>query len=122
MQIQDVWFYNLEEELDRIRNLVEEYPIIAMVRWFFIIYFLIYLKKDTEFPGVISRPLGPFKTQTDFQYKILKLNVDLLNIIQLGLTFSNEKGQLPDGVATWQFHFKFSLEYVLLEKMLLKGF
>lgn len=39
----------------------------------------------------------------------MRCNVDLLKIIQLGLTFLNEKGELPRGITTWQFNFKFNL-------------
>ena len=36
--------------------------------------------------------------------------MDLLKIIQLGLTFLDDKGTLPDsGPSTWQFNFKFNL-------------
>jgi len=40
------------------------------------------------------------------------VNVDILKIIQLGLTFSNDEGEYPPGVNTWQFNFKFDLTYV----------
>ena len=41
---------------------------------------------------------------------MLRCNVDLLKIIQLGLTFLDEKGNLPTtGYTTWQFNFKFNL-------------
>ena len=36
-----------------------------------------------------------------------------VQIIQLGLTFANENGEIPDGVCTWQFNFHFTLKYVL---------
>lgn len=39
----------------------------------------------------------------------LKCNVDLLRIIQLGLTFSDEEGNLHPR-CTWQFHFFFDLK------------
>ncbi len=39
----------------------------------------------------------------------LKCNVDLLRIIQLGLTFSDEEGNLHPR-CTWQFHFSFDLK------------
>jgi CCR4-NOT transcription complex subunit 7/8 len=38
--------------------------------------------------------------------------VDLLRIIQLGLTLADPSGDLPDGVCTWQFNFRFSIKYV----------
>jgi len=66
--------------------------------------------QDTEFPGVVARPIGDFKSSTEYQYQLLRCNVDLLKIIQVGLTFLDENGNLPSPVATWQFNFKFSLE------------
>lgn len=92
--IVDVWADNLQEEINRIVEMVEQYPYIAM---------------DTEFPGVVARPLGCFKTPHDYHYQTLKCNVDLLKIIQLGLCFCDAEGNLLPGVCTWQFNFKFSL-------------
>ncbi|EDV25162.1 uncharacterized protein TRIADDRAFT_26102 [Trichoplax adhaerens] len=92
--IQDIWESNLEEEFDKIRDIVEDFPFIGM---------------DTEFPGVVARPIGDFKSPTDYLYNLLKCNVDILRIIQIGLTFMNERGEKPHGISTWQFNFKFSL-------------
>jgi len=39
----------------------------------------------------------------------MRCNVDLLKIIQLGVTLANDEGQLPQECSTWQFNFKFSL-------------
>ena len=64
---------------------------------------------DTEFPGVVARPIGEFKSSSDYQYQLLRCNVDLLKIIQLGVTFMDDRGNLPDGITTWQFNFKFNL-------------
>ncbi len=53
---------------------------------------------------------GEFKSTADYQYQLLRCNVDLLKIIQLGLTFLDENGKLPEnGPSTWQFNFKFNL-------------
>lgn len=46
--------------------------------------------------------------KTDYQYQKLRLNVDMLKIIQLGLTFADPDGQL-ERVSTWQFNFKFNI-------------
>ncbi|GJS62496.1 retrovirus-related pol polyprotein LINE-1 [Tanacetum coccineum] len=65
---------------------------------------------DTEFPGVVLRPLAQFKNINDYNYVTLKDNVDMLKLIQLGLTFSDEDGNLPNfglGLACiWQFNFR----------------
>jgi len=92
--IVNVWAENLQEELSKIMEIVDDYPYIAM---------------DTEFPGVVARPIGSFKDSHDYHYQTLKCNVDLLKIIQLGLCFCDEDGVYLPGTCTWQFNFKFNL-------------
>ncbi|XP_076312123.1 CCR4-NOT transcription complex subunit 7-like isoform X1 [Tachypleus tridentatus] len=92
--IREVWNYNLEDEFRTIRKVVLKYNFVAM---------------DTEFPGVVARPIGEFRSTAEYQYQLLKCNVDLLKIIQLGLTFLNDQGETPPGYTTWQFNFKFNL-------------
>jgi len=93
-RIRDVWAENLEEEVEHIRRIIDRFPYVAM---------------DTEFPGVVARPIGTFRTSSDYHYQTLRCNVDLLRIIQLGLTFTDEDGELADGVCTWQFNFRFNI-------------
>lgn len=94
--IRDVWAHNLEDEFRTIRKIVQKYNYVAM---------------DTEFPGVVARPIGEFRSSADYQYQMLRCNVDLLRIIQLGLTFLDENGKTPGGsYTTWQFNFKFNLQ------------
>lgn len=93
--IREVWGNNLYREFKTIRNLISKYNYVAM---------------DTEFPGVVARPIGEFKSTADYQYQLLRCNVDLLKIIQLGFTFFDEHGDTPEGIRTWQFNFKFSLD------------
>jgi len=93
--IREVWAHNMDEEFKTICHVVRDYPYVAM---------------DTEFPGVVARPIGEFKSSADYQYQLLRCNVDLLKIIQLGVTFLDDKGHLPEtGITTWQFNFKFNL-------------
>jgi CCR4-NOT transcription complex subunit 7/8 len=94
LEIRNVWAENVEEEMAIIREVIEKYPYVAM---------------DTEFPGVVAKPI----TETfspDYHYKSLKVNVDLLKIIQLGLSFADANGNFAPGCPCWQFNFQFSLE------------
>lgn len=95
VEIRDVWEENLEEEFMLIRQVVDSYPYAAM---------------DTEFPGMVTRPVGNFPSTSDYNYASLKGNVDMLKLIQLGLTLFNESGHLPtiDGGRgiVWQFNFR----------------
>ncbi|KMZ59314.1 CCR4-NOT transcription complex subunit 7 [Zostera marina] len=96
IEIREVWASNLDAEFDIIRSVVDDFPYVAM---------------DTEFPGVVLRPVGTFKSNSDYHYKTLKSNVDLLKLIQLGLTFSDEYGNLPTSPdsgrhCVWQFNFR----------------
>lgn len=93
--IREVWASNFEKEMELIRLLVKDYPYIAM---------------DTEFPGTVAKPIGTFKSYADYTYQNVRCNVDLLKMIQLGITFANERGETPPDACTWQFNFKFSLE------------
>ncbi|KAF4123182.1 CCR4-NOT transcription complex subunit 7/8 [Geosmithia morbida] len=115
-RIREVWKHNLQEEMAVLRDLVDRYPYIAM---------------DTEFPGVVSRPMGAFRGKSDYHYQCLRTNVDMLKVIQIGLTLFNEDGETPParpqsaadaeiGIGrrqgsqpfpcSWQFNFNFSLK------------
>lgn len=95
INLREVWNNNLEDEFALIREIVDDFPFIAM---------------DTEFPGVVLKPLGAFKSSNEYNFYTLKANVDLLKLIQLGLTFSDEKGNLPTcgtgKFCVWQFNFR----------------
>jgi len=94
LEIRNVWAENVEEEMYNIRATIEKYPYVAM---------------DTEFPGVVAKPVTEAYT-SDYHYKSLKVNVDLLKIIQLGLSFADENGNLCKECPCWQFNFAFDLD------------
>lgn len=139
-RIREVWKNNLQEEMDTLRRLVDKYPYISMVsadkgegRFE---YQEANSAQDTEFPGLVARPMGSFRGKSDYHYQTLRSNVDLLKLIQLGITLFSEEGEttparpqssdsaidmnLPgarkygNGAAilpcTWQFNFSFSLK------------
>ena len=64
---------------------------------------------DTEFPGVVARPVGQFRNSGAYHYQTLRLNFDMLKLIQLGLTFTDAEGNLPrvnGELCVWQFNFR----------------
>ena len=92
--VRDVWSWNLEEEFAVIRESLVEYPFVAIA---------------SASPGVVARPIGAFRSTSSYQFTVVKTNVDLLKIIQFGLTLLNKNGRPRPGVSTWQFNFHFSL-------------
>ena len=90
----EVWAKNLEDVFFTIRQIILKYPYVAM---------------DTEFPGVVERPIRDLRSAANYQYQLVKCNVNLLKLIQLGLTFYDEAGNKPPGASTFQFNFKFNL-------------
>ena len=90
----EVYEDNFIQEIKIISELLEEYNYIGM---------------DTEFPGTVYSVNNMTK---DFYFRTLKMNVDLLKLIQLGITLTNEKGEYPKNYPyhTWQFNFEFDIK------------
>ncbi|XP_057513966.1 probable CCR4-associated factor 1 homolog 11 [Actinidia eriantha] len=97
--VRSVWAHNLVSEIALIRLIIEQFPFVSM---------------DTEFPGVIVRPIAGEKSfqhrNAAANYLLLKANVDLLNLIQIGLTLCDADGNLPDlgseNRYIWEFNFR----------------
>ena len=75
--IKDVYSDNLEEAFKEIASIKKKYNYIGM---------------DTEFPGCVYKLKSLTK---DFYYKSMKDSVNSTKLIQLGISFTNEKGQFP---------------------------
>jgi len=90
-RIVDVWAHNLEDEFEKMLKVVERgnFGFVAI---------------DTEFPGVV------ITNSASKRYTELRCNVDALNIIQLGMAFSDSGGQCPPDVPVWQFNFSFDVQ------------
>jgi len=87
-EIVNVWEDNLEAEFDKITELIEKYKYVSM---------------DTEFPGIV------IQRENLTGYPLIKSNVDELKLIQVGITLSDENGEMPTPTSTWQFNLKFDL-------------
>ena len=62
--------------------------------------------------GIAVRLTGTFKNSNNYHYQTIRVNVNELKVIQLGLSLANKDGQVPEGCCTWQFHFNFNVKYV----------
>ncbi|XP_068651824.1 probable CCR4-associated factor 1 homolog 11 [Aristolochia californica] len=90
-----VWAQNVVSEFELIKSLLPRFHCVSM---------------DTEFPGfVFESPSVRERNQPHVQYQVLKLNVDALKLIQLGLTLCDADGNLPHlGTKccyVWEFNF-----------------
>ena len=73
MVIKNVWKYNCQKEFLKISELLDEgFTHVAM---------------DTEFPGFLFDCSGK-EINSEMIYQVVKMNVDKLNPIQVGFTFS----------------------------------
>lgn len=98
--VREVWEDNLELELELIRLCIPQFPIASF---------------DTEFPGTVFDtsyiPKHAFSSLSPAHlYLLMKQNVDILHLIQLGLTLSDPYGNLPklgtNSHYIWQFNFR----------------
>lgn len=97
--VREVWEENLEAELELIRACIPEFPIASF---------------DTEFPGTVFDtsyiPKHAFSSLSPSDlYFLMSQNVNVLGLIQLGLTLCDPSGNLPklgtDSHFIWQFNF-----------------
>ncbi len=59
---------------------------------------------------MVARPRNSFKHWLGYGYRLVADNVNMLKLIQLGLTLFNEKGETPRPISTLQFNFRFNVE------------
>lgn len=98
-EIFDVYAGDLVQAMQEISSLLIDYPIVAI---------------DTEFPGYFENTVQlSLLTQRQIlskhasAYAAYKINVDSLQLIQLGISLSNSAGETPKPHSTWQFNMLF---------------
>ncbi|KAG6781557.1 hypothetical protein POTOM_014468 [Populus tomentosa] len=105
VQVREVWAENLVAEFSLIKEAISRFSFVSL---------------DTEFPGTLflSNLDKSLLSQAppSHNYRLMKYNVDLLKIIQLGMTLSDSQGNLPSfGTEfhyVWQFNFRdFNIEH-----------
>ncbi|PPR98445.1 hypothetical protein GOBAR_AA22220 [Gossypium barbadense] len=96
--VREVFADNLEYEFMLIRSVLHNYSFVSM---------------DTEFPGTIFKPDKKFVQlgNPEVNYRFMKVNVDAIKIIQLGLTLSDSEGNLPDFGTPFFFDIKYNFNH-----------
>ena len=94
IKIVEIWGENFSEALPRIHKCLQNSSLVAM---------------DTEFPGTVNKPLEDIEKGGEVYFQILRRNVDLLQLIQLGISFANEIDGKITITESLQFNFNFNL-------------
>jgi CCR4-NOT transcription complex subunit 7/8 len=89
LQVRDVWYWNLAEEMSAITALLPTHPVVCI---------------DTEFPGTVyDSPTPRYLRDPHHNYSLVRRNADeLKKLLQLGLTLVGADGPHP---VVWQFNF-----------------
>lgn len=102
--IKEVWAHNLETEFLALRTFTND-PAAE-----------VYIAVHQEIPGIVARPVGTFKSLLDYHFQTLRLNLDLLNLIQLLLCITKRPRTDADlttdalqPTVVWQFNFLYDL-------------
>ena len=93
-KIFEIWEENFTEALPRIQKCLQKSSLVAM---------------DTEFPGTVNKPFQDIEKGGDMYFQILRRNVDMLQLIQLGISFANEIEGKVTITESLQFNFNFNL-------------
>ena len=132
-----MWESNLDDEIARLRKQLERFPIVAVVRpsgstlrrgaprcgqaraTMRPMNGPRIAAQTTEFPGVVLRPLShkaagersaPARDVESYHYETMRLNVEQVRMVQLGLALFDEEGNMPPSNEVWQFHMRFSAD------------
>lgn len=96
--IKEVWAHNLEQEFQNLRAVIRDNDSD------------VYVALHQEIPGIVARPVGTFKSPSDYHFQTLRSNSDLLNIIQLSLCITKiGKNKEQSASFIWQFNFLYDL-------------
>ena len=70
----------------------------------------VFIAIHQEIPGIVARPVGTFKSSSDYHFQTLRANSDLLNLIQLSLcVIKISKNETISTPVIWQFNFLYDL-------------
>lgn len=95
--IKEVWSHNLEYEFQLLRSFINDKSA------------TLYIAIHQEIPGIVARPVGTFKSSSDYHFQTLRTNSDLLNLIQLSLCVTKVKDNEIGASVIWQFNFQYDL-------------
>lgn len=95
--IKEVWNFNLEHEFNALRSFINDKTA------------TVFVSIHQEIPGIVARPVGTFKSSSDYHFQTLRSNADLLNLIQLSLCAVKIRNNEISNSVIWQFNFAYDL-------------
>ncbi|RKP31737.1 ribonuclease H-like protein [Metschnikowia bicuspidata] len=95
--IKEVWNFNVEFECNALRAFVNDKTA------------TVFISIHQEIPGIVARPVGTFKTSSDYHFQTLRANSDLLSIIQLSLCVVKVANNDFSNAVIWQFNFLYDV-------------
>ncbi|KAJ8142872.1 hypothetical protein OY671_003993 [Metschnikowia pulcherrima] len=95
--IKEVWNYNLEFEFNALRTFINDKTQ------------NVFISIHQEIPGIVARPVGTFKSSTDYHFQTLRSNADLLSLIQLSFCAVKVRNNEISNSVIWQFNFHYDL-------------
>lgn len=95
--IKEVWSHNLNYEFSLLRSHINDSSA------------AVYITTHQEIPGIVARPVGIFRSPSDYHFQTLRTNSDLLDVIQLSICVVKVKNNEIGPSIIWQFNFAYDL-------------
>ena len=95
--MKEVWAHNLNYEFTLLRSHINDSSA------------TVYITTHQEIPGIVARPVGIFRSASDYHFQTLKTNSDLLDVIQLSICVVKVKNNEIGSSIIWQFNFAYDL-------------
>ena len=73
-------------------------------------------------PGCIVKPTGPFSSYFQYNYSVLRANVEMHHALSITFAVSDQYGRRPQGVSAWRFNFQIGPSTFVDEDLLRKAF
>ena len=102
-----MWKHNLRQEIWNLCAYATSYPCVAV---------------EARVPECIVELTGPFSSCFQYNYSVLRANVEMHHALSITLAVSDQYGRRPQGVSAWRFNFQIGPSTFVDEDLLKKAF